>query len=467
MSPSDPELPFDRRPDDGRRPRRVDLDGEVSLKFKEHPGFFEERPANLSPGGMFIRSRSPQPPGTTFDFELTLHGEPQVIQGIGEVAWVREEDQGFDRPPGMGVRFLSLEPESRELVDGIVAERLREERERVPPPGTHVPPPVSEAEGEAELEPETETELEAGPDPERDVGAEPERPPEPESPLGGLRPPDSSRYAYARSYRGAAIDRRSRRRPGPLLIVLLILFAVVVLAAGLSLLFPETALRLLLGEDDAAEEPAAATAGAEAPGEGPVEPVEPVEPVAPVEPGETAPEAEGEEMGFFEPPAPEAPEPAPPTAAPADAEPTPPPPPPEPAPVPEPAAEAGEAAFSRVLNVIWEERGDEVVVTVFLDGVLEEWDYTVSRLGVPPPRALVVLQGVEEPFPRTEIPVGTELVERIRIGFHPERPQSELHLVLDLATPEADLVRSRAEGRELRLHVGRSPDGAPGGAEPR
>ena len=51
--------------------------------------------------------------------------------------------------------------------------------------------------------------------------------------------------------------------------------------------------------------------------------------------------------------------------------------------------------------------------------------------------------------------MGTELVERIRLGFHPERRESELHLVLDLATPEAEVVRSEAAGSEIRLHVAR------------
>jgi hypothetical protein len=106
--------------------------------------------------------------------------------------------------------------------------------------------------------------------------------------------------------------------------------------------------------------------------------------------------------------------------------------------------------------VIWEPRGEELLVTVYLDGPIEEWEYTTTRLDAPP-RALVAIRGVTRPFPRAEIPVGTDLVERIRIGFHPERPESELHLVVDLAGPEAALVRTETDGQELRLHVGRPP----------
>lgn len=424
VSPDEPKRPFDVEESE-RRPRRVHLDGEVSLKFKEHPGFFEERSANLSPGGMFIRTTEPQPPGTVFDFELTLKGEPRLIHGIGEVAWTRAADEGFDRPPGMGVRFLSLEPESREVIDRLVAERREEEGEAEAPPSWLGPPaPAVEPDSGIESEPDSEAD--------DDLPAVP-------------RLPGPSPYAYARSYRGAAVARPTRRRR-PLLAVLLAVALLVALAAAFFLLFPETAVRLLVGEGNGEGEPGEpveVVAGPEVVAEEP-------EPVAAVpEAPDTGPEAGDapaeDELGFFEPPAP-APEPVP--------EPAPPPPPP--APAPEGGAESAQG-FTRVLNLIWERRGDELVVTVFLDGPIQEWEYTVTRLGVPPPRALVVIRGVTQPFARTEIPVATELVERIRVGFHPERPESELHVVVDFADAEAELVRSEAEGQELRLHIGRSP----------
>lgn len=405
VSPDEPKLPFDREESD-RRPRRVDLDGEVSLKFKEHPGFFEERSANLSPGGMFIRTTEPQPPGTVFDFELTLEGEPRLIHGIGEVAWSRDADEGFDRPPGMGVRFLSLEPESREVIDRLISERLEDV-------------------GEVEAQPPWLVASPSAPE----LGSAPDDEPDDDLPAAP-RLPGPSPYAYARSYRGAAVSRRSRKRR-PLLAVLLVLALLVTLAAAFFLLFPDTALRLLLGKGNGDGQPTElveVVAGPEEMEEEEPEPVEPVLEAAPEAGSETAeapPEEGADEMGFFEPRA----------VAP-----------------PPPAA----GGFTRVLNVIWERRGDELLVTVFLDGPIQEWEYTVTRLGEPP-RSLVVMRGVTRPFARTEIAVGTELVERIRVGFHPERPESELHVVVDFADPGAELLRSEAEGQELRLHIGRAP----------
>jgi uncharacterized protein (TIGR02266 family) len=489
VSPTDlssPKGPFDQR-----EGRRLPLRRRVSLKFKDFQGFVNEYLENISAGGMFIRTTVPPPVGTVFDFELTLEDYSRLVHGLGEVVWVRERDEGFDRPAGMGVRFLSLEPESRELIErllalGVGARTMMGAALAAPDLDAEAPwwaeGPAPEAEPELgpepgpELEPELAPELgpevepEGGPDPGPEADPEPEpagagEPPGVEAPAEAPAAraetpaappiPPPSPYAYARSYRGSGIARESRR-PRPLLLILLIVVVLVALAAAGLLLFPEVVDRWLLGDETRAEleEPAGGAAGRErtrVAGEPiiPVAPSEAVEPLAPPEEaaGAGAPEREGEEdpgepeMGFFE-PAP-GPEPAPPPA-PAQAAKVAEPP---------PAPNGAERGFSRVLNVIWEPAGEGLTVTVFLDGPVQEWNYSVDRLETPP-RVVVRVQGVDRPFPRSAIPIGTELVERIRLGFHPERGESELHLVLDLATLEAE-VRTEAAGSEIRLHVAR------------
>ncbi|MDX1631412.1 MAG: TIGR02266 family protein, partial [Thermoanaerobaculia bacterium] len=96
------------------------------LKFKEFRGFITEYSANISPGGMFIITESPQEPGSVFDFEFRLADDDfQIIHGLGEVVWVREESGGPDRPRGMGIRFLHLDEGSRELIEKMVEEHVR------------------------------------------------------------------------------------------------------------------------------------------------------------------------------------------------------------------------------------------------------------------------------------------------------------------------------------------------------
>lgn len=114
--------PFD---DEGLRRRRVPLSIEVRLDFPGLEDFVREYSANISMGGMFIRTHHPQPVGTTFGFECRLADEFKVVHGTATVMWVRDEDEGPERPAGMGVRFDSLGGDSRQLIFHIVDRHIR------------------------------------------------------------------------------------------------------------------------------------------------------------------------------------------------------------------------------------------------------------------------------------------------------------------------------------------------------
>ena len=105
---------------DRRGEPRVPFDGAVRLRFQLFQEFLEENAANISSGGMFIRTTEPSELGTELDFEIRLDDDFTLIQGRGEVTWVR---RGSDEP-GMGIRFIELAGDSRNLVDTIVRERL-------------------------------------------------------------------------------------------------------------------------------------------------------------------------------------------------------------------------------------------------------------------------------------------------------------------------------------------------------
>jgi hypothetical protein len=59
------------------------------------------------------------------------------------------------------------------------------------------------------------------------------------------------------------------------------------------------------------------------------------------------------------------------------------------------------------------------------------------------------------------IPTGTPLLRRIRSGFHPKPQRNELHVVLDLEDPWAQLVEVRLDGARADLVLGRGPQGHP------
>jgi uncharacterized protein (TIGR02266 family) len=473
-------------PDDPSSQRfpRADLRRKVSLKFKEFQGFVNEYSENVSAGGMFIRTSSPQPVGTVFDFELTLGDDYTLIHGLGEVVWVRQRDEGFDRPPGMGVRFLSLDPGSRKLIDRMVAERLARGGGAGPLREPHVAPIATAAQvGSLQDAAWWDDEEEAAPPrtvrvgsdqlssiadggeppgaPQGSGAGDPPRPPIFEEPA---RPRNTgpSPYIYSRSYQGSGYSQggdggdKSRR----VLVVLRVLVAVVAGVAAFVMLAPETA-RSWLPFGGPEEGTLVARETGEDDADRPTEPSEPVAPedARPLPQSERPPEsleggtetgaaeddaADAAERGFFQSERPEEPAPAP---APA--------PEPAPAPPPDPPAQPEGATggpVSRVLNVTWEEQAGATLVTVHLDGGLQEWAYSASRLASPP-RELVRIDGIRNPFPRTTIPVGSPLVERVRLGYHPEGRTSQMHVVVDLADPGARLDRSEVVGNELRLWI--------------
>src|SRR4051794_26019867 len=130
-----------------RDSRRVPLETRVQFKFDRFSGFLSDFSANISPGGMFIRTRAPQPPGTVLEFEFRLGDGFELIKGRGEVVWVRPEDEGSTRPMGMGLRFLDLSLGSKELIYRIVDHHIQQggtpfDVTQAPPDPVPIPPPA-------------------------------------------------------------------------------------------------------------------------------------------------------------------------------------------------------------------------------------------------------------------------------------------------------------------------------------
>ncbi|OJT19670.1 hypothetical protein BO221_35510 [Archangium sp. Cb G35] len=91
----------------------------VKLKHTDIGSFVEEFAVNISPGGMFIRSREPQPVGTPVKFEVRIADGLRVMKGSAVVRWVRPPED-LSGPPGMGIQFTELDAPSQSLVDRML-----------------------------------------------------------------------------------------------------------------------------------------------------------------------------------------------------------------------------------------------------------------------------------------------------------------------------------------------------------
>jgi uncharacterized protein (TIGR02266 family) len=97
----------------------VDLDVTLASEHNFYGGFAE----NLSAGGIFIATHMLKPVGEKMEFSISVPGIVTPVRGVGEVRWVREYSEQSNVGPGVGLRFISLEPGSLEAIESFLKDR--------------------------------------------------------------------------------------------------------------------------------------------------------------------------------------------------------------------------------------------------------------------------------------------------------------------------------------------------------
>jgi Tfp pilus assembly protein PilZ len=92
-------------------------------RYRGSTGFepVEGQCLDISVGGMFIASTTPLDTGTLIKFECQVDSEPARVKGMARVVWQRTSGDR-DRPSGMGLKFLKLEPGTAEIIEGLIRE---------------------------------------------------------------------------------------------------------------------------------------------------------------------------------------------------------------------------------------------------------------------------------------------------------------------------------------------------------
>lgn len=427
-----------------RDSRRVPLETRVQFKFDRFSGFISEYSANISPGGLFLRTKSPRPPGTVLDFEFRLGDGFELIKGRGEVIWVRAEDEGPARPAGMGLRFLELSEGSRELIYRIVDHHVLQGG--TPFDVTQRPPdPMPVAVPDVVRSPLPDL-FDAPPAPPPAVRSEREALPEATSwlprtdlagsalssiaePLPEPLPPSAAPAPVAPQMFASILGSGTPQRPRRVLPWAVLAGGVVLVAAGFLL---RGRLMEWLGRGEAAR--ASATAPA----------VRPATKATSPQPGPAGlPERSPSQASAT--PAAGAPAPSP-TATVAA---------PPPAPSPAGQQQAAGPALTRLDRITWERAAGGTDVFLWGNGAMPASIYKQTRLEGNPPRELIRLEGVRSPQPLSRVVVGTAEILQIRLGYHPEAGKGELHVVLDLAHPNVAVTQIEPGPRRLRIHLQR------------
>ena len=103
---------------------RVPVDAQVTVHFENLAGFVTTCAANISLEGMFIQTEQPRVIGTRVLFELKLRDEFALVQGVGEVAWIRPQEESAERPAGMGIRFLQMDQDDKDVIAFVVNQQI-------------------------------------------------------------------------------------------------------------------------------------------------------------------------------------------------------------------------------------------------------------------------------------------------------------------------------------------------------
>jgi uncharacterized protein (TIGR02266 family) len=96
---------------------------EVEIDLTSDHNFFAGITLDLSEGGVFVATHLEKDIGTLIDLTLRLPGVATPVRCVGEVRWLRAYSESSDVPPGLGLRFVLLEPGAREMIQGFLAAR--------------------------------------------------------------------------------------------------------------------------------------------------------------------------------------------------------------------------------------------------------------------------------------------------------------------------------------------------------
>lgn len=98
---------------DERKERRYPLS--LKVTYRDFDRFFTEYTANISRGGMFIRTETPHERGSLIDLLLYVSGLDEPIKISGEVVHRDCFNRNME-DAGIGVKFISIDKKSKKML---------------------------------------------------------------------------------------------------------------------------------------------------------------------------------------------------------------------------------------------------------------------------------------------------------------------------------------------------------------
>ena len=120
------------------------------------------------------------------------------------------------------------------------------------------------------------------------------------------------------------------------------------------------------------------------------------------------------------------------------------------------ATESPGVPLTRIDRITWDASDRETVVVLWADGDFAKDRFRAHRVEEDPPREVVKIIGISQPFSETSLILGTDHVRRLRTALHTEVEVQELHVVADLVDPAVELSKTEVDGIQLRVFFSRS-----------
>jgi uncharacterized protein (TIGR02266 family) len=93
----------------------------VGISVYSDHNFYTGFSLNLSEGGVFVATHNLVPVGSTVVLHMILPFDDVPVVTMAEVRWYRDYSEESDGPPGMGLKFVDIDPSSLEVVKRFVS----------------------------------------------------------------------------------------------------------------------------------------------------------------------------------------------------------------------------------------------------------------------------------------------------------------------------------------------------------
>lgn len=104
-------------------------------------------------------------------------------------------------------------------------------------------------------------------------------------------------------------------------------------------------------------------------------------------------------------------------------------------------------------KISWKESNQSLEITFYFRETIAPEQIQISRINIDQPRELIVISNVENKLDQKNINLGNPLAGQIRLGLHENQLQSDLHIVIDVTSPDVTTVIKNQDEKSMTIQL--------------